>query len=70
MKAGQNKQPAWCYYDNNKLKGKKYEKLYNVYVILDTRGLAPARWQISILEEWNQLIDNLGGDTSQLSKFI
>jgi uncharacterized protein (TIGR02145 family) len=33
-------------------------------VILDPRGLAQAGWHIPKLEEWNQLIDYLGGDTS------
>jgi len=28
-KAGENGQPAWCYYKNNPENGKKYGKLYN-----------------------------------------
>lgn len=27
--AGVNKQPAWCYYDNDSANGAKYGKLYN-----------------------------------------
>jgi uncharacterized protein (TIGR02145 family) len=29
LKAGENKQPAWCYYNNDPANGEKYGKLYN-----------------------------------------
>ena len=32
-KAGDNKQPAWCYYNNDPANGVKYGKLYNWYAV-------------------------------------
>jgi uncharacterized protein (TIGR02145 family) len=61
-KAGQNEQPAWCYYDNETENGKKYGKLYNWYAVNDSRGLAPEGWHIPSNVEWNILEDFLGID--------
>lgn len=44
--AGENKQPAWCYYDNDPINGVKYGKLYNWYAVNDPRGLAPEGFHI------------------------
>ena len=54
-KAGDNKQPAWCYYDNDPANGNKYGKLYNWYAVIDPRGLAPKGWHIPSKNEWNSL---------------
>jgi len=59
-KAGENKQAAWCYYDNNPANGKKYGKLYNYYATSDPRGLAPNGWHIPTDSEWKTLIKYLG----------
>ena len=59
--ASQNKQPAWCYYDNKLENGTKYGKLYNWYAVNDPRGLAPKDWHIPSDEEWTKLSDYLGG---------
>jgi uncharacterized protein (TIGR02145 family) len=60
--AGRNKQPAWCYYNNDPANGKKYGKLYNWYAVNDSRGLGPKGWHIPSNYEWGrQLIDYLGG---------
>jgi uncharacterized protein (TIGR02145 family) len=59
--AGQNCMPAWCYYDNDPKNGEKYGKLYNWYAVNDTRGLAPKGWHIPYDNEWEFLINNLGG---------
>ena len=53
--AGENEQPAWCYYDNDPSNGKKYGKLYNWYAIIDPRGLAPEGWHIPSDKEWTIL---------------
>ena len=58
-KAGKNKEPAWCYYDNNSSNGKKYGKLYNFYAVIDPRGLAPNGWHVPTDAEWTVLTDYL-----------
>jgi hypothetical protein len=40
-KASENKIPAWCYHDNNASNGETYGKLYNYYVITDSKVIAP-----------------------------
>ena len=60
--AGDNKQPAWCYYENNTANGTKYGKLYNWYAVVDYRGLAPAGWHVPTDEEWTILSTFLGGE--------
>ena len=60
-KAGENEQPAWCYYNNDNTNGEKYGKLYNWFAVNDPRGLAPKGWKIPSYEDWKKLIDYLGG---------
>ena len=60
--AGDNKQPAWCYYDNDPKNGTKYGKLYNWYAVNDVRGLAPVGYHIPTDTEWTKLSDYLGGE--------
>jgi len=59
--AGNNKQAAWCYYDNDPENGKLYGKLYNWYAVNDPRGLAPEGWHVPSDKEWDVLINYLGG---------
>jgi len=59
--ASDNKQPAWCYYDNKAANGTKYGKLYNWYAVNDARGLAPSGWHVPTDEEWTVLSTYLGG---------
>ncbi len=63
VKAGENKQPAWCYYNNEEPNGTKYGKLYNWYAVNDPRGLAPDGYHIPTDAEWTQLTDYLGGES-------
>jgi uncharacterized protein (TIGR02145 family) len=60
--AGDAKQPAWCYYNNDPKNGTKYGKLYNWYAVNDSRGLAPEGWHVPTDEEWTVLIGYLGGE--------
>ncbi len=62
LKAGENKQPAWCYYENNPANGVKYGKLYNWFAVTDPRGLAPVGYHIPSDKEWTVLTDYLGGE--------
>ncbi len=59
--AGENGEPAWCYYNNNPDNGDRYGKLYNWYAVHDPRGLAPEGWKIPSDEDWSRLTDFLGG---------
>jgi uncharacterized protein (TIGR02145 family) len=62
-RAGENQQPAWCYYNNDPKNGEAYGKLYNWYAVSDRRVLAPDGWHIPTDAEWTQLTDFLGGET-------
>jgi uncharacterized protein (TIGR02145 family) len=61
VKAGENEQPAWCYYDNDSENEKKYGKLYNWFAVNDPRGLAPQGYHIPTDEEWEELVSYVGG---------
>ena len=62
--AKENKQPAWCYYDNDPKNGTKYGKLYNWYAVNDSRWLAPAGWHVPTDAEWTTLGKLLGRSDS------
>ena len=67
-KAGDNKQPAWCYYNINSNNGVKYGKLYNWYAVNDTNRLCPQGWHVPTDAEWTVLTDYLGGAPGAGSK--
>ena len=67
-KAGIDKKPAWCYYDNNPENGVKYGKLFNWYAVNDPRGLSPDGYHIPTDEEWTTLINYLGGEENAGAK--
>ena len=54
---------AWCYYENNSANGTTYGKLYNIYAILDPRGIAPVGYHVPNNTEWTTLTATLGGGT-------
>jgi hypothetical protein len=54
-KAGKNKQPAWCYHDNDPKNATKYGKLYNWYAVNDPRNIAPKGWHIPSDLEWSEI---------------
>ena len=59
-RASGEKQPAWCYYNNDPANGRTYGKLYNWYAVHDARGLAPTGWHVASDAEWTQLTGYLG----------
>ncbi len=59
--AYKNHQPAWCYYDFNVSYKENHGKLYNIWALLDPRGLTPAGWRIPSIDDWRTLIKYLGG---------
>ncbi len=58
-KANENKQPAWCYYNNDPANELIYGKLYNWYAVNDSRGLAPKNWKIPSVTDWRVLEKNV-----------
>lgn len=50
---------AWCDLNNNFDNGIKYGKMYNWYVIGDSRGITPAGWHIPSDTEWTTLTNYL-----------
>lgn len=66
--AGENMQPAWCYYDNDPKNGAKYGKLYNWFAVNDSRGLAPEGWHVPTYEDWETLKKNLGENLAKKMK--
>jgi uncharacterized protein (TIGR02145 family) len=67
-KAGENKQPAWCYYNNDPKNGEKYGKLYNWYAVSDPRGIAPNGWHVPSEDEWLILEKHLGENIGKKMK--
>jgi uncharacterized protein (TIGR02145 family) len=67
-KAGKSKQPAWCYYENDKKNGAKYGKMYNYYAVIDPRGLAPEGWRIPNATDWKKLETKLGKNPGEKMK--
>ncbi len=61
IRAGDESQPAWCYYENDPNNGSEYGKLYNWYAVKDQRGLCPIGWHVSSEEEWITATNFLGG---------
>lgn len=62
QKAKKNKEPAWCYYDNDSINGDKYGKIYNFYAVNDKRELAPKGWHIASKNEFLELRRNTQED--------
>ena len=61
IQAGIKKRAVWCYYDNDSKNRTKHGKLYNWYAVNDPRGLAPTGWNVPTNDDWNILVDFLGG---------
>jgi len=73
---GKDKVPAWCYFDRNNdgeydnWEDNMSETYYNWYAVTDSRGLAPEGWHIPTIEEWEELINYLGGEEECIEKII
>lgn len=61
IEANENKEGAWCYYENDPENGQKFGKLYNWFAVTDPRGLAPEGWHVPSRDEWRDLFQCLGG---------
>jgi len=51
--------PAFCWNENNTENECLYGKLYNWYVVNDSRGICPSGWHVPTTEEWEQYIFDL-----------
>lgn len=60
IKACDNKEPAWCHY-NNDPKYSVFGKLYNIYAVTDYRELAPEKYHIPSDNEWDMILNFMGG---------
>jgi uncharacterized protein (TIGR02145 family) len=60
--AGENKKPAWCYYNNDAKNSEDCGKIYNWYAVNDMRGLAPQGYHIPTIAEWDTLSVFLDND--------
>jgi uncharacterized protein (TIGR02145 family) len=54
---------AYCNYDTDSYNSEIYGRLYNWYAIHDDRNVAPVGWHIPSQEEFQILINYLGGDS-------
>jgi uncharacterized protein (TIGR02145 family) len=52
---------ACCVYNNDSTKLSVYGRMYNGYAALDQRNICPSGWHIPDKEEWQELINYLGG---------
>lgn len=59
---------SYCSFLNNTASATTYGLLYNYYAITDTRQICPEGWHVPTKEEWQTLIDYLGGDNLASSK--
>lgn len=53
---------GWMNYNNSEANGLIYGKLYNSYAVHDSRGLAPAGWRVATKDDFEILIEYLGGN--------
>ncbi len=56
------KEGAYSYYNNDPSREAIYGKLYNWYAVIDDRGICPTGWHVPSDDEWNELIEFLGGN--------
>lgn len=52
---------AYCNYKNKEKNVEKYGRLYNWYAIVDSNHIAPKGWHVPTQDEWETLINFLGG---------
>lgn len=50
--------PVMCYMNNSKTKN---GALYNWYIVIDERGVCPSGWHVPSTDEYQEMIDFLGG---------
>jgi uncharacterized protein (TIGR02145 family) len=59
---GKDTTGAYCFYNNDASNAKIYGVLYNGYAILNPKKITPSGWHIPSDDEWEKLINYLGGE--------
>jgi uncharacterized protein (TIGR02145 family) len=59
-----NKQPCCCAYDFDEKNVAKYGHIYNAYVVAEGDNFSPDGFRIPSRNDWNNLLDALGGNIS------
>ena len=59
--------PAYCWHSNDKINSEVYGALYNWHSV-NTGKLCPAGWHVPSFQEWNTLIEYIGGSEVAGSK--
>ena len=59
---------AWVHYNHDSQFENPYGKLYNGYVVNDSRNVCPSGWHVPSDPEWTMIIDYLGGNLIAGSK--
>lgn len=70
LSAIKNKQPAWCYYENNTDNGIPYGKLYNWYAVTVSRNVCPVGYRIPGYQDWQLLLKQLENDSRGVSAVL
>ena len=60
--AAKAKKPAWCFFLHDPKNGARTGKLYNWCAVTDPRNLAPKGFHVPNEDDWNKLINFLGGE--------
>ena len=55
--------PAWCYLQNKDSNDIVYGKLYNWYATTNSPNVCPAGWHVPSIDDFEVLMDYLGGDS-------
>ena len=60
---------AWCHYNNDSKNNQVYGKLYNWFAVSHesngNKNVCPSGWHVPSKDEWNILIEKLGGSMSE-----
>jgi uncharacterized protein (TIGR02145 family) len=59
---------AYCWYGNDKATNEDFGILYNYQAVVNSKNLCPDGWHIPSSDEWNKLIDYVGGSNVAGSK--
>ncbi|MFC1619459.1 fibrobacter succinogenes major paralogous domain-containing protein [Candidatus Neomarinimicrobiota bacterium] len=52
-----------CCYNNDHENAEVYGRLYNWFAVTDSRGIAPDGWHVPTDDEWQELVEYLGGES-------